>query len=480
MASTFVGGTLARFFSRVQIKHRRVFSMFDLTRSTLPKENAGQPPFFCHSFYQQETLSKASAKLYCTQSSQFFTVPPQPLTCEAAPADPGKNGCKILTNVEVDTKKKQLLVSWEGGAESQTFPFVWLRDHCHCPECFHPAALSRLPSAQVVNADVAAESAEISADGRKLSVQWDDDHQSQFSTDWLRFYRFEESGDDQLLDPKLSFWGASATPHFSDFGELLADDRALYVWLVELVIRGMAVVRESPAEVGQLQKLAKRVAYLQPTCFGNTFQVKNKYGTTNIGYTTGALKLHNDLTYYLRQPGIIMLHCIEQAEGEGGENLISDGFKVAMDLKEIDPEAFRLLTTYSFEYSDKGIDCFGRYYTHTRRPVIKLNERGNIETIAISNHSRDPMLRVPVDQVLPIYRALEKYFKMLQQPENMFKYKMKKGDILSLNNWRVLHGRSSFQLTEAGGRHVEGGYLDWDEVNSRLRVLTIQFGNKSG
>ena len=56
-----------------------------------------------------------------------------------------------------------------------------------------------------------------------------------------------------------------------------------------------------------------------------------------------------------------------------------------------------------------------------------LNERGEVRAVNISNHTRDPMLRVPVDQVLPMYRALDKYFHMLQQPEYMFKYKMQEG-----------------------------------------------------
>ncbi|XP_022089273.1 gamma-butyrobetaine dioxygenase-like isoform X2 [Acanthaster planci] len=483
MASSFLRRTyLAQFFSRVSTP-RYAFCMNGLgnTRSTLHslrKENASQKLFFCHSRDQQDALWKASAKLYCTQASQVFvTIPPQPLTSTASPADPGKNDFKKLTNVEVDTEKKQLLVSWEGGAESQAFPFVWLRDNCHCPDCFHPTALGRLPSAQIVEVDVVADSAELSSDGTKLIVQWDDSHKSQFTTDWLRYYRFDKSPDDQLFNPEMIFLGADVFPKCFDFGEVLTDDQVLYGWLNEVMARGIAVVKNAPAELGQLHKLAGRVAYLRSTIYGVTCQVKSKDDPNSVGYTSGALALHTDYAYYMHEPGFVMLHCIEHSKGEGGENLISDGFKVAMDLKEIDPEAFRLLTTYQFEYSDKGTDHFGRFYLHGRHPVIRLNERGNIEAIILSNHSRDPMLRVPVDQVLPIYRALDKYFKMLQQPENVLKYKMQKGDILTFNNKRMLHGRSSFKLIENGNRHLELGYLEWDEIYSRLRALAMTFGN---
>ena len=45
------------------------------------------------------------------------------------------------------------------------------------------------------------------------------------------------------------------------------------------------------------------------------------------------------------------------------------------------------------------------------------------------------------------------------------------GDILCFNNRRTLHGREAFSVTKTSNRHLEGGYIEWDEVNSKLRVL---------
>lgn len=41
------------------------------------------------------------------------------------------------------------------------------------------------------------------------------------------------------------------------------------------------------------------------------------------------------------------------------------------------------------------------------------------------------------------------------------------GEILTFDNIRVFHGRSTYE----GDRHLEGGYLDWDYVYSKIRVL---------
>lgn len=45
------------------------------------------------------------------------------------------------------------------------------------------------------------------------------------------------------------------------------------------------------------------------------------------------------------------------------------------------------------------------------------------------------------------------------------------GDLVTFDNWRLLHGRKSYVSHHENLRHLEGAYLDWDEVMSRLRIL---------
>lgn len=42
--------------------------------------------------------------------------------------------------------------------------------------------------------------------------------------------------------------------------------------------------------------------------------------------------------------------------------------------------------------------------------------------------------------------------------------------MLVFDNWRYLHGREGFDPS-AGDRHLEGCYVDWDEIFSRIRIL---------
>ena len=52
--------------------------------------------------------------------------------------------------------------------------------------------------------------------------------------------------------------------------------------------------------------------------------------------------------------------------------------------------------------------------------------------------------------------------------------------MITFDNIRILHGRTSFGDALKGERYVQGAYLDWDEARSRIRVLKANlFGDKT-
>ncbi|XP_038049733.1 gamma-butyrobetaine dioxygenase-like [Patiria miniata] len=475
MAFRMMSSTLGKFLSRIG-------STTSLARSIVRVSTAGPGGMNPTSLGVASYTSRSVLPIFslfsraCSTQSTTASFAPTTLKRYEVLLDDSPLHDVKMDDVKVDIDNKQLLVSWANG-ETQLYPFVWLRDNCRCRECFHPEALNRLTQLHQIDVDVVAKSVDISPDGETLTIQWGGDgHQSQFPSHWLLLYRFEDSAEDRLLNPKLQFWGSDFRRF--DFGDLLVDDGALYAWLTELVTLGVAVVKDAPRELGQLHKLAERVAFLSPTVYGQTFEVKSDLDPLHSAYTTVPLAMHTDIAYYMRETGIVMLHCIQEAEGTGGESLICDGFKVALDLKRADPEAFHLLSKYQFEFFDTGKERHGEFHTHARHKTIRLDDRGEIEAITFSDHSRGPMLRVPVDKVLPMYRALSKFDNMLLAPENCLKYKIKEGEIMTLNNRRALHGRSGFQVTEASSRHLEIGYVEWDEANSRIRVLAKNLPNR--
>lgn len=103
--------------------------------------------------------------------------------------------------------------------------------------------------------------------------------------------------------------------------------------------------------------------------------------------------------------------------------------------------------------------------------MCSVDSDGRVMRINYNNATRDSVLDMPVHQVQPFYSSLKAFVELLSRPENMFTYQMEPGDLVTFDNWRLLHGRKSYLSRGQNTRHLEGAYLDWDEVMSRLRIL---------
>ena len=140
-------------------------------------------------------------------------------------------------------------------------------------------------------------------------------------------------------------------------------------------------------------------------------------------------------------------------------------------------------------------------YMFTYIECGRCDDDGRIEQVSFSNQIRSSSLSIPLQQVRPWYRALIKFNAMLNDDKYCIRHKMEAGAILDIlpyyshhckymklrsfssgeivcfHNFRVLHGREAFD--GSGGRHLEGTYLDWDQLCSRRRVLqeTVEAAN---
>ncbi|XP_078583871.1 gamma-butyrobetaine dioxygenase-like [Branchiostoma floridae x Branchiostoma japonicum] len=421
----------------------------------------------------------------------------------------------LIEKVGLNGVARMMEVEWSDGGVSR-FPYVWLRDNCQCPQCFKPNSRSRLVLMSDLDVNVSPVRVESQARGGLLWVEWSDGHQSQYDWQWLKercFSPHAMSERERGWQRKTQLWGAEITHNLprADFPVLLTDDRALYDFLVILDSVGLVLVQNVPCDVGQVERLANRVAFLKQTCSGKEFVVvsKPKRGT-DVAYSSVKLGLHTDLNSYNYKPGVSlasyildkknvtenintegkiafpgrklcfiqvqMLHCIEQTKGEGGDNSLVDGFNAAHQLKEENPDAFRLLTTLKVTFRHVGVD-YNKYFLLQRQNIIRLNDQDDIQSISYSDQSRTSMLDMPADQVQPFYDALKAFNTIMYLPRNCVRLKMSAGEMMVFDNTRVLHGRSAYS-TDSGSRHLQGGYMDWDDVYSRMRVLEMDLGVK--
>ncbi len=77
---------------------------------------------------------------------------------------------------------------------------------------------------------------------------------------------------------------------------------------------------------------------------------------------------------------------------------------------------------------------------------------------------------MPADQVDPFYATYRRLGRMLDDPAYRVEFRTKGGDLVTVHGHRVLHGRKAFDPA-SGARHLQDGYMEWDDLMARRRVL---------
>ncbi len=103
------------------------------------------------------------------------------------------------------------------------------------------------------------------------------------------------------------------------------------------------------------------------------------------------------------------------------------------------------------------------------RPVVLRPGEGRVVEVRLANFLRGP-LDLPAEDVVRHYRAYRTFIALTREPRFQFEYRLNPGDLLVFDNRRVLHARRAFDLQQ-GQRHLQGCYVDRDELLSRIRVL---------
>ena len=101
-------------------------------------------------------------------------------------------------------------------------------------------------------------------------------------------------------------------------------------------------------------------------------------------------------------------------------------------------------------------------------PLIEIDHDGVVSAVRYNNRSADA-LDLPTDIVPDFYEAYRHFGRRLGRPDGLVVFRMAPGDLLLLNNRRVLHGRRGFAASAS--RHLQGCYVDGDALDSLLRKI---------
>jgi gamma-butyrobetaine dioxygenase len=365
---------------------------------------------------------------------------------------------------DVEAEEDHVVVTWQDGARS-SFHHLWLRDNCPCPACRHPSVPERLVDTLGIPDDVAPSSVTVSTAG-DLVLSWaGDGHGSTFPARWLAEHAYDEGPRSDA--PERALWtdGTVAPLPEVAYDAVMGSDAGLLDWLRQLCRFGVSFVRDAPTVPGTVVGLAERIGFLRNSNFGLLWDVVSKPDPDSLAYTAHALAPHIDLVSREMLPGIQLLHCLVFA-AEGGDSVLVDGFAAAAELADTDPDAYERLTRTAllFRYRDgAGTDVSARV------PLIRLDVDGSVREVRYSNALLAP-LDVSTDDMLPTYRALRTFGRILQSGRHQLQIRLQPGDVMCFDNYRVLHGRAEFD-PNSGPRHLQGCYVDRDDFLSRLRTL---------
>ncbi len=367
---------------------------------------------------------------------------------------------------KVSKKGSTLNVEWNDG-EKSSFNYMWLRDNC--PNAHDKDSRHRMFNILKVSQDINPKKYNVNKEG-KLEIEWSEgDHTSCYDIKWLRENCYTLKNKKKYISP-YQLWDCSLQENLKsvsiEHDEIINSDEGLIKWLELLHYKGIAIVKHTPTEKESAFPVLNRISHTRETFFKTPFEVVNIPKPNNSAYTAHALNNHMDLPWFENPPGYQFLHCLINA-AEGGNSSAVDAFMVADYLRKNEKEIFETLVTVPLKFRDKDYtqEAHRSFYS----PAITLTKDGDYNDIRFSVATMDTLDCHP-DEMEKVYKAHHRFGNLLHDDRFVIKFRLEPGDIFSFNNRRLLHGRTGFD-PNSGHRHLQGYYMDRDEIIGRLNYL---------
>jgi gamma-butyrobetaine dioxygenase len=367
---------------------------------------------------------------------------------------------------KLEKNSNYLKVIWDDGEESK-FNYLWLRDNC--PTAHDKDSRHRMFNILNVSTNINPKNYSVGKNG-SLEIEWSEgDHKSSYDSLWLRENCYTLKNKAKYESP-YKLWDNSLQNNLKSIeiyhDEIINSEEGLIKWLELLHYTGIAIVKNAPVEKNSAFKVLNRISHTRETFFKTPFEVINIPKPNNSAYTAHALRNHMDLPWFENPPGYQFLHCLVNS-AKGGDSSAVDAFAVAEYLKKNEKETFDVLVNTPLKFRDK--DYTQEAVRSVYGSAISLTKDGDYNDIRYSIATLDALDCHP-DIMDSIYKAHHRFGNLLHDAKFQINFRLEPGDIFSFNNRRLLHGRTEFD-PNSGHRHLQGYYMDRDEIIGRLNYL---------
>ena len=138
-------------------------------------------------------------------------------------------------------------------------------------------------------------------------------------------------------------------------------------------------------------------------------------------------------------------------------------------MRQEHPDLFDVLakTELTWEFIKSTPPYMFHRYTGT---TFRLDMSDKITQIRYNNYQRATLTGITMERMERFYTAYRLFTEMLNDPANQLWMKLQPGNILFFDNWRLLHGRSSFK----GSRKLTNGWFKretWENASNIQKLF---------
>ena len=349
------------------------------------------------------------------------------------------------------------------GAKKEIHPF-WLRERVNSENFLDQKTQQRLFDPTMLKNS--SEISKVNISDKFLEVSFKDGAYAKLVIENI-LKEFEKDNELYFIN-KISWKSDFQNNNIYKFNKNFFEEKIMYESLLDFYKYGFVIFENVPTQENFIVNFANSIGSIRRTNFGEFFNVKSKPNPNDLAYTSLPLAPHTDNPYRKPVPCIQLLHCIENEVG-GGLSTLVDGLAVTEELKKEHPSFFQILTEIKvrFQFVDDNV------VLEDWAEMIQLDENKRLKQVRFSPRL-DFVPLMDKGKLELYYAARNKISEMYNSEKFRIEFKLKPGDLLMMDNYRLLHGRTEYNANE-GNRFLQGCYIDYDSTEGKLKHLKRKF-----
>ena len=349
------------------------------------------------------------------------------------------------------------------GAKKEIHPF-WLRERVNSENFLDQKTQQRLFDPTMLKSS--SEISKVNISDKFLEVSFKDGAYAKLVIENI-LKEFEKDNELYFIN-KISWKSDFQNNNIYKFNKNFFEEKIMYESLLDFYKYGFVIFENVPTKDNFIVNFANSIGSIRRTNFGEFFNVKSKPNPNDLAYTSLPLAPHTDNPYRKPVPCIQLLHCIENEVG-GGLSTLVDGLAVTEELKKEHPSFFQILTEIKvrFQFVDDNV------VLEDWAEMIQLDENKRLKQVRFSPRL-DFVPLMDKEKLELYYAARNKISEMYNSKKFRIEFKLKPGDLLMMDNYRLLHVRTEYNANE-GNRFLQGCYIDYDSTEGKLKHLKRKF-----